>query len=139
MLIGEYSYALDEKGRINFPSKFREEMGARFYVTRWLDDCCIAFPEQELERITQLLSEKSMVKSRNVARFIYSGAALVEPDKQGRILLPPVLRTHAGLDRDVVVIGVGGHAEIWSAERWQAMQDEMRSGPIASAMEEMEF
>lgn len=139
MLIGEYSYTADAKGRIGFPVKFREEIGERFYVTRWLDDCCIAFPETEFERIAGLLAEKSMVKSRNISRFLYAGAALVEPDKQGRILLPPNLRKHANLEKDIVVIGVGSHAEIWNAEKWDLMQNEFADGPIAQAMEDLEF
>ena len=56
MLIGEYSYAIDDKGRLNFPPKFREAMGGTFIVTRWLDDCLVAFPEDEWERISALLS-----------------------------------------------------------------------------------
>lgn len=89
MLIGEYSYAIDDKGRLNFPPKFREAMGGTFIVTRWLDDCLVAFPEDEWERISALLSEKSMVKSRDVQRFLYATAVEASPDKQGRILLPP--------------------------------------------------
>ena len=61
------------------------------------------------------------------------------PDKQGRILLPPPLREHAGLDKEVVVIGVGDYAELWEPARWKAMQDSMRSGDMAAAMEELDF
>ena len=123
MLIGEYSYAIDDKGRLNFPPKFREAMGGTFIVTRWLDDCLVAFPEDEWERISALLSEKSMVKSRDVQR----------------ILLPANLRQHAKLEKDVTVIGVGRHAEIWNTQAWQQMNERLRSGPIAAAMEELEF
>lgn len=139
MLIGEYSYAIDDKGRLNFPPKFREAMGGTFIVTRWLDDCLVAFPEDEWERISALLSEKSMVKSRDVQRFLYATAVEASPDKQGRILLPPPLREHAGLDKEVVVIGVGDYAELWEPARWKAMQDSMRSGDMAAAMEELDF
>ena len=139
MLIGEYSYAIDDKGRLNFPPKFREAMGGTFIVTRWLDDCLVAFPEDEWERISALLSEKSMVKSRDVQRFLYATAVAASPDKQGRILLPANLRQHAKLEKDVTVIGVGRHAEIWNTQAWQQMNERLRSGPIAAAMEELEF
>ena len=139
MLIGEYSYAIDEKGRLGFPPKFREEMGSSFIVTRWLDDCLIAFSSSEWERVSAHLLEKSMVKSRDVQRFLYSGATEAVPDKQGRILLPANLRRHAGLEKDVAVIGVGNHAEIWDARAWQAKNEDMRGGPIAAVMEELEF
>ena len=112
MLFGEHRCMLDDKGRVNFPARFRDEMGDSFIVTRWLDDCLVAFPEDEWERISALLSEKSMVKSRDVQRFLYATAVEASPDKQGRILLPANLRQHAKLEKDVTVIGVGRHAEI---------------------------
>lgn len=139
MLIGEHRCALDEKGRLNFPVKFREEMGEGFIVTRWLDDCLIAFPADEWERISGLLAEKSVVKSRNVQRFLYAGASEAKPDKQGRILVPMHLRQHASLNKDIVVIGVGRHAEIWDADAWGAMTKQLGSDSIAEAMEELDF
>ncbi len=139
MLIGEYSCVLDDKGRLNFPAKFREEMGDSFIVTRWLDDCLVAFPPDEWERISSLLAEKSVVKTRDIQRFLYAGAAEAKPDKQGRILVPAPLRGHAGLDHDAVVIGVGRHAEIWDAEAWRRMNDKLDSKAIERAMEELDF
>lgn len=137
MLTGEHRCLLDEKGRLNFPARLRSEMGASFIVTRWLDDCLVAFPQSEWERIAELLAEKSVVKSRDVQRFLYSGAEETVPDKQGRILVPGHLRSHAGLGKEVVVIGVGRHAEIWDAAAWDAMTSRMSSAAIADAMEEM--
>ena len=139
MLMGEYRCTLDDKGRVNFPAKFRDEMGDSFIVTRWLDDCVIAFPEDEWERIAEKLAEKSVVKSRNVQRFLYSGAGEATPDKQGRILIPVPLREHAKLKKDVVVIGVGRYAEIWDADAWSGMNEGMASGDIAQAMEGLDF
>lgn len=139
MLFGEHRCTLDEKGRVNFPARFRDEMGESFIVTRWLDDCLVAFPEGEWERISNLLAEKSVVKSRDVQRFLYSGAAEATPDKQGRILIPVPLREHAGLEKDVVVIGVGRHAEIWDAAAWRSMNERLDSVSIESAMEELDF
>ncbi len=74
MLLGEYNYAVDNKGRLNFPAKFRENMGDTFIVTQWLDNCLVAFPQEEWERMYALLYEKSMVKSRDVQRFLYANA-----------------------------------------------------------------
>ena len=139
MMIGEYSHSLDAKGRINFPAKFREELGEQFYVTRWLDDCLVVFPNSEWNRISEILAEKSVVKSRDVLRYIYASATQAEPDKQGRILIPQNLREHARIEKEVVVIGVGTHAEIWNKDAWAAMSERMRSGPIIEAMEELEF
>ncbi len=139
MLIGEYRCAMDEKGRLSFPARFREEMGQSFIVTRWLDDCLVAFPPDEWERISALLTEKSVVKSRDVQRFLYAGACEAQPDKLGRILVPGPLREHAKLEKEIVVIGVGKHAEIWDADAWKAMTARMASDVIAGAMEELDF
>ena len=139
MLLGEYNYVIDEKGRLNFPAKFREDMGPNFTVTRWLDDCLVAFPEKKWEAVAEKLSERSMVKSRNIQRFLYAGAMQAEPDKQGRILLTTQLREHAGLTKDVTIIGVGDHGEIWNTDAWRAMQKNMSSEAIEDAMAELEF
>lgn len=139
MFTGEYNYAIDDKGRLNFPARFREQMGDCFIVTRWLDDCLVAFPEKEWERISSLLSEKSIVKSRDIQRFLYASAIEAVPDKQGRILLPQALREHAMLTKDVTIIGVGSHAEIWDTAAWNEQAQRMRSGEIANAMEELDF
>ncbi len=139
MLIGSYQQKLDDKGRLNFPARFREEMGEQFYVTCWLDECLIALPCAKFEQIFSRLSESGMVKNRGLRRMLYAGAVEAQPDKQGRILLPPPLREHAGLDKEVVVIGVGDYAELWEPGRWQAMKECMRSGEMAAAIEELDI
>lgn len=137
--MGEYNYTIDEKGRLNFPARFREKMGAAFVVTRWLDDCLVAFPEEEWQRITETLRGKSMVRTRDIQRFLYSAAEEVSPDKQGRILLGPALRSHAGLKKEVTVIGVGSYAEIWDTAAWQRKQASLGSADIEAAMAELDF
>ena len=92
MFMGQYDYAVDAKGRLNFPAKFRDGMGETFIVTRWLDHCLAAFPPEEFEKVAQRIAEKGMVKGRNVSRMLYSSAVEVTPDKQGRIQLPAKLR-----------------------------------------------
>lgn len=139
MLMGEYNYTIDEKGRLNFPAKFREKMGGQFVVTRWLDDCLVAFPEAEWQRITDILRSKSMVKTRDIQRFLFAAAQEVTPDKQGRILLESALRTHAGLRKEVTVIGVGNYAEIWDTAAWQRKQQSLSGADIEAAMEELDF
>lgn len=139
MLIGEYNYAMDEKGRLNFPPKFREQMGKEFVVTRWLDECLVAFPQSEWQRITETLMGKSMVKTRDIQRFLFSAAEEVSPDKQGRILLGAALRAHAKLEKEVTVIGVGNYAEIWNTAAWTAKQQSLGSADIEEAMAELDF
>lgn len=139
MLVGQYDYAIDAKGRLNFPAKFRDAMGETFIVTRWLDHCLAAFPSDEFEKVAAKIEEKGLVKGRNVSRMLYSSAVEVTPDKQGRILLEPVLRSHAGLQKEVTVIGVGSYAEIWDTAAWRKKQASLSGADIEAAMEELDF
>ncbi len=139
MLYGEYNCTVDEKGRLSFPAKLREGMGEVFWVTRWLDGCLVAFPQDEWENIAKLFEEQSLVKSRKLKRQMYAGASEVKPDKQGRVLLAPVLRAAVDLGREAVVIGVGRYAEIWDAAAWQAENEEFDGESMQTAMEELGF
>ena len=135
MLLGQYDYSIDPKGRLNFPAKFREDMGDSFIVTRWLDDCLVAFPKEEFQQMAQLLMSKGITKNRDVQRFLFAAATEVEPDKQGRILLPAKLREHAGLDKEVTIIGNMNHAEIWNTQAWNQRQGAMDTESIAPALD----
>lgn len=139
MLMGENNYAIDEKGRLNFPARFREQMGQVFVITRWMDNCLVAFPESEWQLICEKLQGKSMVKTREIQRFLFAMATEVTADKQGRVLISPSLRTHAGLQKDVTIIGVGRHAEIWDTAAWQEKQAGFGSEQLEAAMEELEL
>lgn len=140
MFFGEQSCTVDEKGRLSIPARFREELGGEFIITRWLDRCIIVLPQSQLEHIESVLADKGMVKARDVRRFLYSGLAQVKPDKLGRILVPTALRTHAGIEREAMVIGVGSYAEIWSPAAWEdKKQKELSELPILEAMEGLDF
>ena len=141
MLMGEYNYTIDDKGRLNFPAKFRDDMGETFVVTRWLDHCLVAFPMQEFERMADTFAQRGMTKSRDIQRFLFSAAEEVKPDKQGRILLPAVLRQHAGLVKEVTIIGNRNHAEIWDTTAWRSYNDQLMedSDALAATMEELDF
>ncbi len=139
--MGEYAYSIDAKGRLNFPAKFRDEMGERFVVTRWLDGCLVAFPLEEFAQVADAFAQKGMAKSRDIQRFLFAAAEEVVPDKQGRILLPAVLRRHAGLEKEVTIIGNRNHAEIWDTAAWQAYNQKLEtdSAALAATMEELEL
>lgn len=139
MLMGRYDYAIDDKGRLNFPARFRQEMGETFVVTRWLDDCLVAFPQNEFERMAETLAAKGMVKSREIQRFLFSAAAEVQPDSHGRILLPANLRRHAHLEKDATIIGSRNHAEIWDTAMWNSHEEAMDQQSILAAMEELDI
>ena len=120
MFMGEYNHTIDAKGRLIIPSKFREVLGEEFVVTKGLDGCLFVFDNNEWSAFENKLKTLPITNkdARKFVRFFLAGAASVEVDKQGRILVPGVLREFSELLKDVVLIGVGSRVEIWSKERW---------------------
>lgn len=121
MFMGEYSHTIDAKGRLIIPSKFREVLGDEFVVTKGMDGCLFVFAEAEWQVFEEKLRSLPMIdkEARQFTRFFLAGAASLEVDKQGRILLPAVLREFAEITKDAVLIGVGSRIEIWSKDRWE--------------------
>lgn len=120
MFIGEFTHALDAKGRVSIPSKFREALGDLFYITKGLDNCLFIFPKEEWVLFEEKLKALPMTNknARAFVRLFFSGASECELDKQGRILIPQPLREHAGIEREAVIIGTGTRLEVWSQEGW---------------------
>ena len=126
MFMGEDNHTIDAKGRLIIPSKFRESLGEGFVITKGLDGCLFAYDNQEWNAFEEKLRALPLSRkdNRQFARFFLAGAAEVEVDKQGRILIPSNLREFAGLLKDVVLVGVASRVEIWSKEKWDSLQEE---------------
>ena len=126
MLIGEYHHNIDEKGRIIIPSKFRDDIGNSFIVTRGLDGCLFVYSYVEWEKITNKLKKLPFTKkdARTFSRFFLSGATECEFDKQGRINLANSLIEYADLKKECLVIGVNDRLEIWSLEKFNNLMNE---------------
>jgi len=126
VFLGEYRHALDDKGRLFIPARFRNRENQRFFVTRGLEKCLFAFPEEEWEKQRERVAGMDMMKrdARAFNRFFFSGTAEVICDRQGRINLPQHLLEYAGLAKDAVVIGVSNRFEIWSALNWTGYEAE---------------
>ncbi|HIW81957.1 MAG TPA: division/cell wall cluster transcriptional repressor MraZ [Candidatus Acetatifactor stercoripullorum] len=137
MFMSEYNHTVDAKGRLIIPSKFREALGEEFVVSKGMDGCLFVYANDDWNAFEQKLTSLPLInkEARQFARFFLAGAATVELDKQGRILLPAALREFAGLDKDVVLVGVGSRIEIWSREKWEDMNADADMDDIASAME----
>ena len=120
ILLGTYSPKIDAKGRVALPAKFRSQLGDGFVMARGQERCVYVLPMQEFERITTQIQLTSMSNksARDYLRVFLSGAVDQEPDKQGRIVVPPMLRDYANLGDEIVVIGVGTRAEIWNKSSW---------------------
>lgn len=121
MFIGEHQHVVDAKGRLFIPARFRDGLGDRFVITKGLDRCLFVYPFPEWELLEAKLKKLPFARAdaRAFVRLFFSGAAELEPDKQGRIVVPLVLREYAGLEKDVVVLGVSSRVEIWAAAEWQ--------------------
>lgn len=121
MFMGEYNHTIDAKGRLIIPSKFREILGDAFVVTKGLDGCLFVYDNEEWQRFEEKLRSLPITnkEARQFVRFFLAGATEAEVDKQGRILIPNVLREFAGLAKDVALVGVGSRIEIWSRERFE--------------------
>lgn len=139
MFMGEYNHTIDAKGRLIVPSKYREQLGSDFVVTKGLDGCLFVYPNEEWTKIEEKFRNIPLTTkdARKFSRFFFAGAASCEVDKQGRILLPQVLREFADLQKDVVLVGVLSRIEIWSKERWEATNTYEDMDEIAEHMAEL--
>jgi MraZ protein len=142
---GRYEHSIDAKGRTSVPARYRDALSAagerRIVVTSALDPCLVAYAPQEWAAFEEKLSrlpqfDRAVQKLR---RIYVSGAVECEFDDVGRILVPPTLRDHAGLKKDVLWAGAGRYAELWDKESWQrafeTTDDEKRD--IASRLAEL--
>jgi MraZ protein len=120
MFIGEYEHSLDEKKRISLPKAFRGALGKKVVMTRGLDNCLFVYSIKAWEKVAAKLQELSFAQAdtRGFNRFILSGAAEVEIDTAGRVLIPDHQKDFAGLKKNVVFAGVSDRVEIWDKERW---------------------
>ena len=139
MLVGQYDYAIDAKGRLFIPAKLREELGVTFYLAMGVDECLAIYPQETWNRFTEKFASLPMSQSKKM-RSLFANAARCELDSQGRIVIPQKLKKYAGIEKDVVIIGVHDRAEIWAAEKWAAEEEEeMTPEKMAQCMAELGF
>ncbi len=137
MFMGTYDHSIDTKGRVIVPAKFREPLGDSFVVTLGLDGCLFGYPEEEwMDFVKQLKELPGTKEARKLQRYFMAGAAPCDVDKQGRILIPAKLREAAGLEKDIVFVGVMSKIEIWSKDRWDENDDFENVDEIAEHMSE---
>ena len=137
MLIGEYEHSLDSKNRIIMPSKFRDDIGEKFIVTKGLDGCLFAYSISEWKNFEEKLRSLPLSNkdARAFSRFFFAGATDCILDKQGRFLIPSNLREFAGLTKECVIVGMDSRVEIWSKDRWEKCDEDLSPDDVAEKME----
>lgn len=122
LLLGTYTPHLDPKGRLALPAKFRPQLTGRFVLARGQERCVYLLPAREFRRMASRIQHVSVgnKETRDYLRVFLSGATDEKADSKGRIMIPPMLRSYAHLNRDVAIIGVGTRAEIWDKKTWDA-------------------
>ena len=133
MFLGEYQHALDDKGRVVLPRKFRDDLEKGCVITKGQENCIYVFTpkrwEEEVAKVSKL--PRTDPRARKYSRSFFAGASDQQPDRQGRIAIPDNLRTYASLEKEVTVVGVADYVEIWSRSAWEnaaAEADELYSG-----------
>lgn len=135
MFLGEYEHSIDAKGRLTIPSKFRDDLARGVVVTRGFAQNLVAYPIDEWKQLAEKIRSKPVSDQRMMQfrRRLFSGAADLTPDKQGRILIPNNLRNFAKIETDVVIVGNFDFLEIWQSEAWEAQRN-IIEGDEAAAM-----
>lgn len=127
MFTGEYRHAVDVKGRIAVPARFRAQLDGGAVVARWLDTCLAIFPMAAWEELSAKVGSLPVTdpNARLLQRQLFAGAFETELDRQGRVLVPQGLRAFAGLEDEAMVLGSRDHAEIWAPARWETYSESL--------------
>lgn len=140
MFMGQYEHSIDAKGRIIIPAKYREDLGENFVVTRGLDGCLFLYPNEEWQAfVDKLQNLPSNQNTRKLQREFLSKAMDVSLDKQGRILIPSMLRAAAALEKEVIFVGMMNRVEVWDKERLEAQELAEDEGALEDAMDELDI
>jgi MraZ protein len=134
-LFGEASQTLDRRSRIAIPRIFLFDLAAGFAMTRGIDQCVMVFPLSEWQNLTARINGLPLLNplAREFCRLIFSGTSLSEPDPSGHLLIPPDLRTYARLEKDVILVGLGTHLEIWSPQIWGEKRHELEWSAVSDS------
>ena len=139
MFLGEFTHTIDNKGRLTIPAKFRGELAAGLVVTRGFDQNLMLFTLEGWQELADRIAQRPLADEdvRAFRRRVFSGAVDLEPDRQGRILLPPYLREFAAIESDVVIAGMYNYVELWSAAAWESVRDSINDSSDAARWEDL--
>ena len=129
MFLGEFLHTIDDKGRLTIPARFRGELATGVVVTRGFDQNLMAFSLIEWENLAAKIANQPLSSEsvRAFRRWVFSGAVDLNPDRQGRILLPQYLRDFANINGEVVIAGMFNYMEIWNQDAWQLVRESVEN------------
>ncbi len=133
MFLGEFTHSIDDKGRLTIPAKFRGELAAGLVVTRGFDQNLVVYTLAGWKDLAARIAAKPVTDPgmRAFRRRVFSGAVDLEPDRQGRILIPDYLRDFAGITNEVVIAGMFDYLELWSSEAWASERESVENSSDA--------
>ena len=137
MLTGTYYHTIDSKGRVFVPAKFRDELSETLYAHKGLDDCISIYSETEWAKFIERLNKTGYLSEMSFRRFFLASAKELSPDAQGRIVLPLELRKRAKIDKDVTIIGMDDHIEVWNDDMLAADSMEFDKESMKSRLKEL--
>jgi MraZ protein len=134
MFLGEYTHTIDDKGRLTIPAKFRGGLAIGLVVTRGFDQNLMLYPLTGWQDMAERIVSRPMGDEdvRTFRRRLFSGAVDLTPDRQGRIVIPPYLRSFARLDSEVIVAGMYNYVEVWSTEAWNNVRETIEQSSDAA-------
>jgi len=139
-MLGTHHTVIDAKNRINIPSKIRDDLGGRFFITVSLSDICLTvYLPDEYEELRKKIGAMPKTVTADIRRVLFGNACEREPDKQGRILIPQELREYAALTDDVVFIGTDSSAEIWSKSEYDRKMSSVSMESLKALAEKLEL
>lgn len=140
MLIGQFQHNIDEKGRISLPAKFREHFSGQIVLAKGIaDECVCVYTMEEWKGLIENLGQFPKIKFEIVTRALFSSACELSLDKQGRMVIPSLLRKYAGLEKEAVIIGFPNKVEIWNKEKLDAVQSQQSLEDIKQLLMEAGF
>ncbi len=122
MFFGEFEYRIDEKGRVPLPPKFRRELREGVVLAPGAEKCITAHSLAEWKKLAATLTASSVSPSklRKLNRALFAAAFSINIDGQGRVALPVTLREYAGIEDEVVIVGVNDYLELWNKNKWES-------------------
>ena len=140
MLIGKFKNTIDANGGIIFPASFRKDMGENIVLAKSLfDKCLCAYSEEEWKRLSESLKSFPEAKVRQVKSWLFGSACLLSPDKQGRVFISSELIEHAGLDKEVIFVGMNSKVELWNSDNYDNMYNSITPESVADVLTQLEF